>query len=381
MINFVSNIPADLRSGGFSAMNNAALYAARQVADVHYVGPVSPPPSSGAKILSKLARTFGRPGDFFFFSQARLQRIAEEVANEVRPDAQLDFFHGFTPWIQTRAERPYAAWSDCIFLDYIDVFHAPVFRQADLDRIAKAEAEWLRAATRVGFSSAWAAKRAVEAYGLDEDKVDLIGVCGEFEVPDTDVYDGSRQIAFISTNFEAKGGREVLDAFAHVRRSHPAATLVIVGDQPKGAVGEGVEVIGFLKKENPEQSARLRDIFARSRAVVNLSRSDTAPVLLIEAAYFGCPVVSSRRFAIPEIVDDARTGFLIDGLHDVDALAGAIKRLLEDDDNYGQMRAAAWASSRRRFSRGQFDQNMATFLKRAIHEAASRAQPSGVNAF
>jgi len=38
------------------------------------------------------------------------------------------------------------------------------------------------------------------------------------------------------------------------------------------------------------------------------THSDIAPLLLVEAGYFGCPVDSTRRFAIPDIVEHGRAG-------------------------------------------------------------------------
>jgi glycosyltransferase involved in cell wall biosynthesis len=40
------------------------------------------------------------------------------------------------------------------------------------------------------------------------------------------------------------------------------------------------------------------------RALVNATRNDICPLLLVEAGYVGCPVISTRKFAIPEIIDN-----------------------------------------------------------------------------
>jgi glycosyltransferase involved in cell wall biosynthesis len=69
-------------------------------------------------------------------------------------------------------------------------------------------------------------------------------------------------------------------------------------------------------------------------------------VLLIEAGYFGCPVISTRKFAAAEIVDDGRTGFLLEDPPNHQALAKAMCWMLEHHDEYRQMRAAAWAKAR-----------------------------------
>lgn len=370
MINYVSNLPADLRSGGFSAMNFAAWSALSRSHSVHYAGPVDPSVSLPRKALSKLLRLSGGRGDFFFYSRPRLEAIAREADKRCVPEAALDFFHGFTPWILTRPARPYAAWSDCTFRDYIEYFHdRSRFRPADLERIERAEAAWLKGAQAVIFTSEWAAARARAAYGLDESRVAVAGILGDFAPPEQDRYAGGKRFAFISTNFVAKGGPVVLEAFRELRARRPEITLAVVGDRgPLDLSEPGVTYEGFLRKEHPEEYARLREIFATSRAIVNATRSDTAPVLLVEAGYFGCPAVSSRRFAIPEIVEDGVTGILVNDPEDSGAIAQAMARLLDDEDGYAAMRQAAWEKVRRDHSRASFERRLCACIDAALRD-------------
>src|SRR5262249_9956347 len=199
-------------------MNAAAHEALRKLATIHYVGPINPPTIFGQKVVSKLLRTLGSRGNFFTFSRKRLEVIAEEVALRSSPDARFDFFHGFTPWILTKPRRPYVAWSDCTFRDYIDIYHRrQLFQSADLERIEQAEATWLRDAHYIGFSNAWAAQRAVSHYQLDMSRVHIVGNFGEIEAPEGDDYAGGKQFAFVSTDFDAKGGPIVLSAIRKLR--------------------------------------------------------------------------------------------------------------------------------------------------------------------
>src|SRR4029077_4599746 len=220
-----------------------------------YIGPVNPPVVPWQKALSKLRRVAGSQGSFFFFSERRLKRIADEVHSQSRIDARLDFFHGFTPWILTQPQRPYMAWSDCTFRDYVDIFHhREQFLRDDLKRIEQAEAAWLKNATCVLFTSDWAAERAVSHYSLDASLVGSVGIFGEIEMAARDAYAGRKEFVFVSTNFEAKGGQTVLAAFHEVRKRHPDALLTIVGDRPSDTTLEvGVTFTGFLRKEVPDE--------------------------------------------------------------------------------------------------------------------------------
>jgi glycosyltransferase involved in cell wall biosynthesis len=368
LINFVSNLPQYLRSGGFSAMNAAAFSVIHKYESTHYVGPINPPVIVGQKVWSKFRRIAGSQGAFFFFSERRLKKVADEVHSKCRADARLDFFHGFTPWIRTGAQRPYIAWSDCTFRDYVDIYHRrEQFRGDDLERIEHAEAEWLRRADRVLFTSNWAVERAVRDYSLDAGRVASVGIFGEAEMPARDTYAGRKEFAFVSTNFEAKGGLVVLAAFRELKKRHPDASLVIVGDQaPPDASEPGVSSTGFLRKEVPDEYRRFREILTGARAIVSATSSDICPLLFVEAGYFGCPVISSRRFAIPEIVDDGRTGILLDDSADPAALASTMCRMLERTDEYQQMRRAAWLKARRQHSREGFEERLFSYLELVV---------------
>jgi glycosyltransferase involved in cell wall biosynthesis len=356
VINFVSNIAAGTRSGGFSAMSTTAFEALNQRYEVHYVGPINPQGLLRQKALSKLLRVSGLPGDFAFFSRARLETIARQVEAGSCRDACLDFFHGFTPWILTAPQRPYLAWSDCTFRDYIDVFHdRSQFRAWDLARIEEAEAKWLSRACCVLFSSEWGAKRAIDSYQLDAHRVASAGIFGESEMPDHDAYAGGMEFGFVSTDFGAKGGPTVLAAFREARKRYSDISLVVVGDRPAGLDAEpGVRSTGFVRKEVEAERKQFHEILGQLRALVHPTRSDIAPLIVIEASYHGCPAIASRAFALPEVVDHGKTGLLLDDPSSVDAIADAMSRLIERPGEYYAMRQAAWRKAHRYFTKQLF---------------------------
>ena len=66
--------------------------------------------------------------------------------------------------------------------------------------------------------------------------------------------------------------------------------------------------------------------------------ADINPMVLIEAGYFGCPAISTKRYAIPELVIDGVSGFLLDDPTDVAAIVGHMIWMLEQDESYWRMR-------------------------------------------
>jgi glycosyltransferase involved in cell wall biosynthesis len=84
---------------------------------------------------------------------------------------------------------------------------------------------------------------------------------------------------------------------------------------------------------------------------------------LTEAAYFGCPSVSVRRFAIPELVLDGQTGVLLEGPVEPFELARAIEDLLASPDAYRRMRANAFSFAREHFNWDRIGERMASEIR------------------
>jgi glycosyltransferase involved in cell wall biosynthesis len=353
-------------------MNVAAFETVRKVVPAHYVGPVNPPVLIRERVFSKLLRTIGLRGSFYFFSQQRLTAIAAEVHRKCDVSAKLDFFHGFTPWILTKPERRYIAWSDCTFHDYINIYHRPErFGNEDIARVERKEAAWLKRAARVLFTSDWAAERAISHYALDERQVASVGIFGEIEEPTHDAYAGAKEFVFVSTDFRAKGGDIVMSAFRDLRKHWPDASLVVIGDRPVKASAEpGVSYVGFLRKEVPGEYQEFKQYMSRARALVNATKSDTAPVLIIEAGYFGCPVISSRKYAIPELVDYGQSGILLDDPSSPRAVTQAMDWMLRHEDKYLEMRRAARKKAHSQHSRRRFEERLLSEIQEFVFERA-----------
>jgi len=72
------------------------------------------------------------------------------------------------------------------------------------------------------------------------------------------------------------------------------------------------------------------EILLTCRLMVMTSTVEGIPVSLMEAMAFKIPVIASRITGIPELIEDGRSGFLIDP-KDADDLVVKIERLLKDE--------------------------------------------------
>jgi D-inositol-3-phosphate glycosyltransferase len=132
--------------------------------------------------------------------------------------------------------------------------------------------------------------------------------------------------------------RTVAAAIAH----DPVATrdlqLAIVGGPSGTDVGEIdrlMDLIAALGINDrvmffpPQPQERLADFYAAADVVLVPSRSESFGLVALEAQACGTPVVAARVGGLPFVVEDGRTGFLVDG-HDPSEHAQRMLDVLRD---------------------------------------------------
>jgi glycosyltransferase involved in cell wall biosynthesis len=155
---------------------------------------------------------------------------------------------------------------------------------------------------------------------------------------------GEPLVLFIGANFQRKGLPALLRALARVRRTLPAARLLVVGDHPTRpamealaadlGLAEAVRFTGFVPHET------VPDLYRRARVLALPSEVEGFGLTLLEAMQRGVPVVGSRVGGSAELVRDGAGGWLV-APGDVDALAARLEALLGDDRLWRETSAAA----------------------------------------
>ena len=172
-------------------------------------------------------------------------------------------------------------------------------------------------------------------------------------------------VSFVGRVSEEKGIREFLEA------AHRLPNLVFrvagsIDDRLRlDHVPPNVQFVGFLKDK------ALEDFFTESRILVFPSKwFEGFPNTIAMAMGFGKPVVAARMGAIPEIVDDGRTGLLASP-GDGEELAHKIAYLWERPVQCAEMGRAGWEKARREYSRQRFyERLMAIYAKARVLSAA-----------
>jgi glycosyltransferase involved in cell wall biosynthesis len=197
---------------------------------------------------------------------------------------------------------------------------------------------------------------------------------------------------FVGTDFERKGGFEVVEAFAQVHGAHPQARLLVVSSDPslpnpdrsvhswvdparRARVLEQLarlQAAGAAERHLLVDRARLLgEFYPRADAFAMPSRAEGFGFTNVEAMSYGLPVISSRVGPIPEVVRDGVTGAIVRP-GDVDALAAAMASLVADPARAARLGAAARTDFLARFTLARFRAELGRVYQEAVETCAAR---------
>jgi colanic acid/amylovoran biosynthesis glycosyltransferase len=158
----------------------------------------------------------------------------------------------------------------------------------------------------------------------------------------------AKKVLFIGRLVEKKGCEYLLRAMQLVQREHSDCELSIIGDGPlrTALVSLAKELQIRCRFLGVQPADVVRDALRNARVLcapsVTAANGDTEglPTVIAEAQAAGLPVVGTIHAGIPEIVISEKTGFLV-AERDYESLAGALARILSDDQLCERFRHAA----------------------------------------
>jgi glycosyltransferase involved in cell wall biosynthesis len=211
------------------------------------------------------------------------------------------------------------------------------------------ERELLAAAAAVVTTSGWTRRWLVEHYGLDAERlyVAVPGVDVADPAPGTD---GGGELLCVASVTPAKGQDVLLAALAYLTDLDWRCTLVgaldlapdFVDELRKAAADTGIA--DRVELAGPLGDDEVRAAYAAADLLVLASHAETYGMVVTEALGHGLPVVATDVGGVPEALghaDDGRTpGLLVRPGHPA-ALAGALRRWLEDPRCRQRLRRSA----------------------------------------
>lgn len=170
---------------------------------------------------------------------------------------------------------------------------------------------------------------------------------------------------FMGRQPRRKGGDTVLRAFQTLRKVLPSARLLYVSDELPEVRIDGVDAKPLVG------ASEVGSLYGQADVFVNPTRAEGFGFTNVEAQGFGLPVISSRLGAIAEVVEDGKTGFLVDP-EDSDALLAAMRRLGENRILRQDMAAAARERFVSTFSMSVFQSGLMDLYHEALDRVVRR---------
>lgn len=309
---YISNINLKEISGGWSGLNSKIFWGLSKEFDLNYIGPIEVPVNKWEALFSRTQRFFKLPGNYFFYSENRLKKFAEIVAQEIGNDDDIIYF-GITPWVKSKPKRTYYIIMDISFFGYYKFYNEKKFKWSDIMRIAQQEKTFIENAKYVFFTTKWSIEETKQYYNIDGSNMVNVGIGGNVEGFLSQQKSDRILFLYISQSFAAKGGNELFEAFKDFYSLDSSSKLTIIGGKPSKEIlnHPGVDYIGFINKSIPAENRKYIKILSESSLLIVPTKGDVAPVALIDCGYFGTPTIAPSRFAIPEMIIHEKTGYLL----------------------------------------------------------------------
>lgn len=230
------------------------------------------------------------------------------VAPQVNPIAYLD------------AKQPSVLWTDAVYASLVAFYPAFAHHSAESikqgNEITRACLTNCRLAI---FSSDWAARAAIEFYGVSRHKVAVVPYGANIQSSpsseEVKLHIQRREkdkikLLFFAKSWERKGGDIALAVTHALHHAGHAVELNIIGfDQPKHEnIVPYINYLGFISKKTEEGKQKINSLLASSHFLFLPSRGDACPMVFAEANAFGLPCITTYVGGIATAVRDNING-------------------------------------------------------------------------
>jgi glycosyltransferase involved in cell wall biosynthesis len=226
--------------------------------------------------------------------------------------------------------------------DYYSVYLHLLAFSAHQGEIAEQAA--FQNASKLLFSSPWAALSAIEDYGIDPQKVHAIfwGANLDHIPPREQVLTKKLsercQLLFMGVDWRRKGGDIAYETLLKLEELGIEAELIVCGTTPPpGFAHEHMTVIPYLDKNDERQAHEIEKLYAMADFLILPTRADCVPNVIGEANSFGVPVVTANTGGVVCAVRDGENGYVLPFEARGGAYAQVIAELYRDEPRYRQL--------------------------------------------
>ena len=234
--------------------------------------------------------------------------------------------------------------TDTTFKLYYEHYYQSDLEPQEVEWNHKQELTAISKASKLIYTSDWAANSAIFDYHAKAEKIKIIPLGANIDFPPLakDVLSKEPslpcRLLFVGTNWHRKGGDIAFKTLITLLEMGIDTELVIVGDSPPAEIKHGkLTYISYLNKNVPHQREQLDQLFLQSHFFILPTRADCSPMVICDANAFGLPVITTEIGGIPTIVKNGENGYMLPLSASEKDYANLIAKIFSDRTGYEQL--------------------------------------------
>jgi glycosyltransferase involved in cell wall biosynthesis len=279
-------------------------------------------------------------------ARAYSQQVAKRLVH-TNVDAILSPL--INPIAYLNSNKPVILWTDALYASLVGFY--PVFCNHSANSIAQGNAislACLEHSKLAIFSSDWAARGAIELYGISKDKVKVVPYGANMDCDHT--MDDIRamlktrsrttlKLLFIGKQWHRKGGDIVFNVAKALHAAGQPVELNFVGCMPPKDVEipPYIKCHGFISKKTPEGVEKISRLFRESHFLFLPARAEACAIAFCESSAFGLPILSSHVGGISTVVKDNINGMTFGLDADPSVYCEYIMALMQNYSQYEEL--------------------------------------------
>lgn len=175
----------------------------------------------------------------------------------------------------------------------------------------------------------------------------------------------NQRILFAGMDWERKGGPVLAAAFEIVQQQHPNARLTIVGCSPQLEL-RNCEIVG------PVPIEQMKNYYAQASVFCLPTLLEPFGIVFIESLLNKIPVVATNLGALPDIVENGKSGYLVEPNNSFE-LARALGKLLSNPRKCSQFGENGYRTVSERYSWNATGKRIRQEIQYAMRDANTKA--------
>lgn len=287
---------------------------------LEYIGGLERKLPKGFKFKQFLSKWINNSRESPRFNRFAAQAYSQQAAKRLALDADVVLAPQVNPIAYLDCQQPIILWTDAVYSSLVGFY--PAFNHHSFQTIIQGNeiTQACLARTRLAiFSSDWAARGAIDLYGIEKEKVKVVPFGANLHPThdETDVRSWIKarnstpiKLLFIGKRWEQKGGPLVVQVAQALHAAGEKVELTIIGCMPPEhhKLPAYIHCLGFISKRTATGLATITRLLQEAHFLFVPSQGEAYGIVFCEANAYAIPCLTTYVGGISTIVKDHING-------------------------------------------------------------------------